>query len=1034
MNTPTNKPKNLWTFFIDNYRLTYLVLAGIVIFGILSIATIPKESSPEIDIPIVFVTTILPGASSIDVEELVTNEIEKKIEGLDGIDSITSVSSQGFSQITVTFNIDSDGREKLTDVRDKVSQAKVNLPSDAGDSVVQKVSFSDRPILTMSVTGPYEASELDVFAKELRDSLERIKDVSQVKITGAPESQIEIVVNQERLNQFGITFNQLSNALAQSNTDIPIGSIETAGSIYTIRFEGRLTTLEDVKTTAVTTKSGVPVFLQDVADIRESFEKSSTITRMSTGENSNPSVTLQVFKTAGKGDIISVVDEAQLIVQKARNSYLPENIQVETVENDAEQIRKDLFNLLTSGGLTVLVVLLVLVLFLGWTAALLASLVVPLTFLITFAIIQPLGYTINFLTLFSLILALGILVDASIVVTESIFEKLQKNNMTGTEAAYDTIREFQTPLISGTLTTIFVFFPMLLMTGIIGKFIESIPITVSIVLLAAIFVSLAIIPMFASRFLKSKSAKSMHSASFIRNGIESSYAWYAKTLEGFLSNSKKGKKLLVTISVLFFVSISLPIIGFVKIDMFPQAPADTLYIDVENPVGTPLDVTNDQLKDIETKLEEDKRVSSFLVQAGSGSNAGSTIGGSNTSNIGSIIVNLDKSKKANSLEMINEYEKILPTLAGTKVVISQLGEGPAQGSPIQIKIKGDNLDELEEVAVVVSEFVKNEEGVRNVDTGLKEGGGELSVRINRAKARSFGVSPSQVAGVLRTVISGSTATVIKSNGNDTDVVIKSDIGSTLGKVGSTPRMSIEELQNISILTDKGSVPLSTFTSVSLDSSRTNISHIDGERVITVGADVQEGVNVRNVVSKIQTYLAKQSLPRGVNISYGGDTEDIAESFASLGQAMIIGILLIFGLLIWQFKSFKQSLFVLITIPLALIGVLPGLAIVRESLSFPGFIGVVALAGIVVNNAIILIDSINNSRMEGLTIKEAVDVSAKSRLQPILLTTITTVAGMVPLAFSDPTWSPLAYSIIFGLLFSTVLTLFVIPVLYYKFIK
>ena len=1034
MNVLKNKTKNFWTFFIDNYRLTFLILVGIIIFGVLSITLIPKESSPEIDIPVVVITTTLPGASSVDVEELVTNEIEKKIEGLDDLDSFTSVSSQGFSQIVAQFNTDSDGREKLSDVRDRVDQARVNLPSDAKDPLVRKISFADRPILTMAVTGPYEASELDVFAKELRDALERIKDVSEVKIVGSPESQIEIVVNQERLSQYGITFNQLSSALAQANTDIPIGSIETAGNVYTIRFEGRLITVEDVKSTAVATKSDIPVFVEDIGEVRESFERSSTITRMSTGEESNPSVTLQLFKISGKGDIISIVEESQNIVEKASQTYLPRDVKIEIVENDAELIKNDLNNLLTSGAFTVFIVLGVLVLFLGWKAAFIASLVVPLTFLITFAIIEPLGYTINFLTLFSLILALGILVDASIVVTESIFEKLQKKQISGLEAAYETIHEFQTPLIAGTLTTIFVFLPMLLMTGIIGKFIESIPITVSIVLSAAFFVSLAIIPMLTSRFVKANTASSMHSAGFIRNGIEKMYEWYERTLDNFLSIKKRGKYLLVSIAILFVISISLPIIGLVKIDMFPQTPADTIYIDIENPVGTPIEITNDQLKDVETKLAEDDRVDSFLVKAGSASNAGSLAVGNNNSNIGSIVVNLDKEKNVDSLKMMSEYEKILPTLVETKITISQLGSGPQQGSPVQVKIKGDSLDDVEATAILVSSFLKNDIGTRNVDTGLKEGGGELSINIDRAKARSFGLSPSQIASILRTTISGSEATVIKSNGDDLSVVIKSEIGVNTGKTGIISRMSVETLQNIPILTSKGSVPLSTFALVSLESSRTNISHIDGDRVITVSADVKEGINVPDIVSKVQSFLSTQSLPLGIDVSYGGDAEDIAESFASLGQAMIIGILLIFGLLIWQFKSFKQSLFVLLTIPFALIGVLPGLVIVRESLSFPGFIGVVALAGIVVNNAIILIDSINNSRSEGLSIQEAVHVSAKSRLQPILLTTITTVAGMIPLAFSDPMWSPLAYSIIFGLLFSTVLTLFVVPVLYNKFVR
>lgn len=1030
-----NSKKNVWSFFINNYRLTYLILIGIVIFGTLAILNIPKESSPEIDIPVVVITTTLPGASAVDVEELVTNEIEKKVESLSDLDSLKSVSSSGFSQIIATFDSDSEGREKLTDVREKVSLAKNNLPSDAGDPYVQKINFSDRPILIMAVTGPYSPVELNTYAENLKDEFERIRDVSQVSIIGAPKEQIEVVINQEKLSQFNVSLNQVISGISQTNTDIPIGSIETANTVYTVRLDGRLFTLDDVKNTSISTSAGVPVFIKDISEVKNTFEKPNTVTRMNTGKGeSNPSVTIQIFKSSGQGDILTVVDEAQLIIKKLKIDSIPEDVSVEIVENDAQLIRDDLSNLLTSGLFTILIVLLVLILFLGFRAAFLASLVVPLTFLITFAIIQPLGYTINFLTLFSLILALGILVDASIVVTESIFEKLSRKGVTPFDAALDTIDEFKAPLISGTLTTVFVFLPMLLMTGIMGKFIESIPITISIVLLAAIFVSLAIIPTIAIHFLKTNESDSMKSVGFVRKGIDNTYSWYRIKLSSLISNESLSKKFLWILGILFVVSISLPIVGLVKINMFPQATATTIFIDVNNPVGTPLSVTSSQLSDIEAILSNDSRIKSFLVKVGSGSNAGSVTSGNINSHIGSITVNLKDEKNINSLEIIGEYEKILNDSIDANVSVSQLSAGPAQGSPIQARIKGGNIGEIERTALDLSNFLKEQKGTRNINNGIEEGAGELRINVDKAKARSFGVSTSQISNLVRSSISGTDATVIKTNGNDIDVFVTSQMGKQYGEIGSTPIVSIEQIQNIPILTDKGPVPLSTLAHISLESSRASISHTDGNRVVTISSDVDPGTSATVVVSELQKYITTLELPEGLSIEFGGEAEDIAKSFASLGQAMIIGILMIFGLLIWQFKSLKQSLFVMSTIPLALVGVLPGLALVRQPLSFPGFIGIVALAGIVVNNAIILIDSINNNRRKGMKINEAVEESAHSRLQPILLTTITTIAGMIPLAFSDPSWSPLAFSIIFGLMFSTVLTLFTIPIMYNRFIK
>lgn len=1024
--------KNIWTFFIDNFRLTYVIILAIVLFGTFSIFTIPKESSPEVDIPVIIVSTSLPGASARDVEELVTNVIESRIQGLPDVDSVSSVSYQGLSQITVNFDVDSEGREKVSDVRERVDQATQDLPDDAGDPFVQQISFSDRPILTMALSGPFESVQLKEYAEELADEIERISAVSSVNITGAPERFIEVIVQEESLNQFGITLNQITNGLAAANSDIPIGSIQTAGTVYTVRFDGRLANAEDVRNTPIANTDEVPIFVRDVATVNDTFTRLGTISRLSTdGEESLSSVTLQVFKSSGQGDILTIIDTTEELVADARLNYLPEEVRVETIENDADLIRNDLQSLLTSGALTVLIVLSVLILFLGWREALLASLVIPLTFMITFIFLSPLGYTINFLTLFSLILALGILVDASIVVTESMFKNIERG-LTPYEAATKTIREFQKPLIAGTLTTVFVFLPMLLMSGIMGKFIESIPITVTIVLIGAIFVSLAIITTLGVRFLKPQKEREVHGVAFVRRGIKKVYGWYEGQITRIVYNARSGRQFLMVIAALFVFSLTLPVIGLVQINMFPAAPSDIIYIDVKNPVGTPLMVTNAQLADIEVLLMEDDRIESFLVSAGSGSNSGSVGGSQNNGHTGSIVVNIADDSDTSSIDLITEYESRLVHSSDAEVVVSQLSSGPESGNPVQVKVVGEDLDDLRDVAVDVAEILATIEGARNVDSGLEENAAEFVVSVNRAQARAFGVSPIQIAGLLRTALSGETATVIKNNGNDIDVLVKYDIGSKYPVVGRVPQVSVPQLESILVATEKGNLPLTTFADINLGSGLPSITHEDSDRVIVVSSALVDGANAGVVVGQLQERLTEYQLPDGVAFSYGGEAEDIAESFTSLGIAMILGIFLIFGLLLWQFNSYRQPLFVLVTIPLALIGVLPGLALMNQPLSFPGFIGVVALAGIVVNNAIILIDSINTSRKDGRDITEAVLESAQARLQPILLTTITTVAGMLPLAFSDPTWSPLALSIIFGLLFSTVLTLFVVPILYVKF--
>jgi len=1022
---------NIWTFFIKNYKLTYVIILGIILYGGYTVFQIPKESSPEIDIPIAIVVTSLPGATAGDVEELVTNVIEKQIQNLDDVDSYSSVSSQGSSQITINFDVDSDAKDKIPDLKTAVDSTKSDLPSDALDPFVQQISLTDRPILSMVLAGPYTLGELKGYAEELESELEGIQNVSQVNVVGVPEEEIRVTMNTSALAQYGLSADQVSNGLAQANLDIPIGSIETAGEVFSVRFAGRLVDATDVSNVSITAKDGIPVRVSDIATVEKVFTKSNTVTRFGSGEGeAQSSVVIDIYKKSGQGDIVTISGEAQSSIEAFRNSGVPDDVEIVITQNDADLIQKDLKTLLTSGAMTIVIILLVLIMFLGVREAILASMVVPITFFAAFIVLSYIGFTINFLTLFSLILALGILVDAAIVLTESMFEKISKGT-NPTIAATDTIKEFQKPLIAGTLTTIFVFFPMMLMSGIIGKFIESIPVTVIVVLVAAIIVALGFITMLGTRFLKVKDADSKpRRAGFVKKGINVVYAWYGGVLNTLLNSKKKSKSFLIGIALLFVGTMALPVIGVVAVEMFPVTDQTEFTIDLSNPIGTPLSVTNAMAEEVEAVLGQDGRVKQFVTRVGSGSGAGSTGGGGNAHQA-SFAVSITDDVEIGSLDLIAEYEDTIPELVSAEVTIGQLASGPSAGLPVQAKLSSKNLGDLEAASALVANALESIPGTRSIDDGVEEGNGEFVIEIDRAKTRSYGVTEIQVAQALRAAVSGNEATTLQLNGVDTKVML-STIAGTEPELGTLKQLSIAELEGVTVTSPRGEIPVSLLTRTVLEPSRASITHTDGERLATVGSAVEPGANVQLIVAELQAKIPELNLPESVTVSFGGDAEEIAESFTSLGTAMALGIALILGLLIWQFNSYRQPFMVLITIPLSLIGVFLGLLITGQPLSFPGFIGVVALAGIVVNNAIILLDSINNSRAEGLSVTDAVEESAKSRLQPILLTTITTVAGLTPLAFSDPTWAPLAVTIIFGLLFATVLTLMVVPLLYQRF--
>ena len=1023
-----------WNFFIDNFRITYLLIAAIIIFGTVSIIQMPKESSPEVEIPVALITTSLPGAPAQDVEELVTNPIENQVQSISNIDKLTSSSATGFSQIAVEFSIGSDIDQSVTELRSRVDRATNELPADASSPSVQKVSFSDLPILSLAVSGPYTPGELKRFAEVIKAESEQVSNVSQVNIIGAPDPVVKVAINTSQAAQYGISSSDVINSIQQSNSDIPIGSITTGSGVYNLRFSGRLIVAADIQSVPVSASNGSVVFVRDIATVESTFNRQNVITRLSVNGNQPQSaVSLQIFKEAGEGNILTITDAVNTGIESLIGQQIPSDIVISETQNDAELIRTDLSNLVSSGAITMVIIFILLLAFLGYREAVLASLSIPTTFLLAFIALNYLGYTINFLTLFSLILALGILVDAAIVVTESISSYIDRD-FKPTEAVKETVKEFARPLTAGTLTTVFVFFPLLLGSGLIGEFIKSIPVTVISVLLAALFIALAVITTLASRFFPASKQGAQKKSGFVDNGIQKAYDWYSQYIHRLLDNTKQGKRFLFTIAVLFVLALSLPFAGIISLELFPQPNADSVTISVEMPAGTPLEETQDEVVQIEDYLRTDSEIESFASTIGSPVNPGSLTTGTTNSNVAGIIVNLRDERKRNSTEVIADMERDLPSLIrNAGVSVGQQGAGPPQGNPVQIQVIGNNLADLESAALTVAATLEETSGTRNTDSGISDTAGDFVLEVNTPQAVSYGVTPRQISSVLQAAVSGINATILRESGDDTNVEVGYDIATELSDIGAV-RSDISSIEGVLIQTPRGSVPVSTFTSISLGRGQSTINHEDGDRILNVTSDITEDANVQIITSSIsQKYEAGEfELPSGVTLSFGGEAEEVQESFTDLFLSMIIGILLIFGLLVWQFSSYKIPFIMLATIPLAFIGVFGGLAITFQPLSFPAFIGVVALAGIVVNNAIILIDRINLNKDEGVEHELAIREAAKSRLQPILLTTLTTVGGMIPLLFADPTWAPLANAVIFGLLFSTVLTLVVVPLLYQRF--
>ncbi|MDA8597055.1 efflux RND transporter permease subunit, partial [Candidatus Pacebacteria bacterium] len=582
----------MWEFFIKNSRFAYLFLIALIGVGAYSIIAIPKESAPEVVIPVGIVSTSLPGAPAADMESLVTNEIERGLSSLENVADITSVSREGISSVTVEFDADADLDASIQDLKDEVDVIAQELPSEANDPFVSEVNFVDQPILTFAVSGTLTAREFTTLADALETEIEALPGVARFEAAGVQQREISVLVEQAALEQYQISITDITNALQTANRTFPIGQIKNDGVIYNVAFEGDITDPTQIENVVVTTRGNQPVYVRDVATVIDGLSGATTLSRLSVeGNPSENAVTFSVFKQSG-GDITAIARGINnRLAELQEENGLLRDLTVSTIIDSGEDIESDLVRLSTSGLQTVLLVVLLLVVTIGWREALVAGTAIPLSFLFGFIGLYLSGNTINFLSLFSLILGIGILVDSAIVMVEGINRKMKDNpDIDKQAAAVSTIKEFSAPLISGTLTTVSMFAGLLIVSGVIGQFIASIPFTLIFLLFASLFVSLAIVPLFAATFLKRRSATRLEKQQvYYSHKLES---WYKTKLGGILGNKKKERKFLWGIRIALVVAILLPVLGVVQVVFFESSDIEYVTIDIENPEGTTKEVTD----------------------------------------------------------------------------------------------------------------------------------------------------------------------------------------------------------------------------------------------------------------------------------------------------------------------------------------------------------------------------------------------------------------------------------------------------------
>ncbi len=1021
---------SFWKFFIERRQFTLLLLATLILWGISAAITITKESSPEVQIGIGIVTTILPGASAEDVERLVTNKLESRLANIAGLSKLTSTSREAVSSIVVEFDASADIDKSIAKLKDEVDKAKGELPTEAEDPTVSDVNAVDQPIQLISVTSDLPAAPFAELGESLKTELQTVSGVSRIEVSGVQDREIQVVVKKEEIARLGLSLAQVVSAVSAANTSLPVGSITIDNIAYSIGFKGSLDDVADIGGIAILQNAGRVIYLRDVAQVTDGVKKATSYSRVSVeGAPSAQAMTLSVFKARG-ADVTVTTKAVKERLATLKDSLLTGSDYLITYDT-GDQVIHDLTELTRTGLETMTLVMLALFLTIGWREAIVAGLSIPLSFLIAFVGLLYSGNTFNFVSLFSLILAIGILVDSGIVVVEAIHTRIRKYGDKKT-AAFEALREYAGPLTAGTMATVAVFFPLFFISGIVGKYIASIPYTLIFVLLASIFVALGLVPLLALLFSqpKEKHSKLMDKQ---EEWAEKSRVWYAKKLRVFFKNRSAQRKFLWGMALSFvLVVFVLPFTPALKTEFFPQEDIDYLYVDIEMPNGTTLEATDLVARAVEEPLYNVPNIASLVTSVGGLSTFGNS-GGSGPQ-YANVTINLKKDRTKSSSEVLTDVKAAIKDIRLATIRAGQPSGGPPVGAPILLQFQGRDRHALDRAIGMARAALESTPGATDIDASNKNDGVEFTLSVNREKAAELGLSPQMVASTLRIAVAGVTATSLTGGEKDVDIVVTLNLNSSYTDPHDASRTTIDSVKQIPLTTPTGQVVLlGSVLDEGLSRSDSVINHEDRKRIVSLSGNVLPGYNTKDVITAFNAKMEAIALPEGVAIKTGGEDEQTNKSFAEMGLAFIGGLVLMFAILVLSFNSFRFALYLILIVILSLIGVFGGLALTGKPISFPSLLGVIALAGVIINHAIILMDSIIQRIKigSGHNFSDIVVEAAVSRLRPIVLTTITTVLGMIPLTYASGLWGPLAFAILFGLSFAMILTLVLIPLLVYR---
>jgi multidrug efflux pump subunit AcrB len=1100
------KEFGLSSLSIDQSTMVMVMMFLVFVLGLYSYTTLPKEAQPDIPIPVIVISTVYPGVSPEDVENLVTQKLEAKLNEIQDVKVMTSTSVEGYANVILEFDTSVNLDEALQKVREKVDLAKPDLPADVESPVIMEINIAQFPIMQVNVAGDYSLERLKKVAEDLQDRLESIPGVLEANLAGGLDREVYIDIDLGKMKYYNIEFKDVIEAIQFENVTIPGGNVDVGSKKFLVRIPGEYKNPDKMADIVIKSRGDSPIYLRDIAKVDFGYMERASYARL----DDSPVITLSIVKRSGQ-NIIEATDAVKAVIAEESENF-PPGTTVKVTNETATMIRETVSSLENNIISGLILVVGVILFFLGVRNSFFVGIAIPLSMLLSFIVLQALGITMNMIVLFSLILALGMLVDNAIVVVENIYRYLE-DGYSRVEAAKKGTGEVALPIISGTVTTLAAFTPLMFWPGIVGEFMKYLPLTLIITLSSSLFVGLVINPVLCALFMRLDGTSAdqpmttrgkrmmlivtgiifllLMAGNFLVWGMilivsvlmyffhtrymqRAGLVWQQKGVPWLIEKYRSSLVVALNRSgLVIFGAIGILILSFFVfgafnrgVEFFPEGiPPRAAYIQVETPVGTLASVTDEVIRSYEARVGSIpgiNDVESVVATSGSKISGGDFAGGSSSTHLGTVVVNFRdyKYRETDTFESLEFMQREFEKLAvGANVKVEVPAEGPPTGKVINLEIVGQELDVLESLTARALATIRNHPvsaKLEGLDNDMPDKRPELVVVVDREKAATFGLSTNRVGSTVRNAINGVEVSKYRDGNDEYDIIVRLD---------EKYRNSLDAIGDLFVMAENGrQVPISEVATWYVADGLGGINRKDMDRVITVSADVRAGYQDNAVLAEVQEVIAPlmNEMPRGYVMRWSGQQEEQNEAQEFLTGAFLVALSLIVFTLVAQFNSLAKSFMVMTSVIMSIAGVLYGLVLFQMpfGIIMTG-LGIISLAGVVVNNAIVLIDYVDLLRSrDGMNVYDALIKAGQTRLRPVLLTALTTILGLVPLAigfnfdfivlFSNPVaffsdisqyiywggeqaewWAPMAIAVISGLAFSTLLTLIFIPVIYFQ---